>query len=126
MERAIEIYAIVNCAVVGLSHALAPGAWTVFFAHVRERGVTGVLAIAMLHLAFGSLIVAFHNVWSGLAVALTIYGWANVLKALIYSTVPGFALRKMRVASNRDFVLAGVLMLAFAALLTYHVATTAA
>ena len=43
MERAIEIYAIINLAVIGLSHAIAPRAWVQFFAVLRERVVDQVL-----------------------------------------------------------------------------------
>lgn len=127
MERAIEIYAIINLAVIGLSHAIAPRAWLKFFTVLRASGEAGVFANAMLNLAFGSLIVAFHNVWSGIPLVLTLLGWANVLKALLYFAFPAYGLRKMQIPTEERvniFVLPGVAFVAFAGLLAYHVITT--
>jgi len=127
MERAIQIYAIINFAVIGISHILRPRAWVDFFVFLRERGEPGVFATAFLSLIFGSIIVAFHNVWSGLPLVLTLVGWAQVLKALIYFAFPSFGLRKLQIPSHDrayQFVIAGVLSLALAALLGYHVWST--
>ncbi len=65
MERAVEIYAIINFTVIGISHVLRPRAWVDFFELLRQRGEAGVFAVGLLNLVFGSIIVAFHNVWSG-------------------------------------------------------------
>ena len=73
---------------------------------------------------FGSIVVAFHNVWSGIPIVLTIVGWAQVIKALIYFTFPAFGLRKLQIPSPdraNIFVPAGVLFLVLAALLGYHI-----
>ena len=128
MERAIQVYAIINFAVIGLSHALRPRAWVDFFTVLRERGEAGVFAIAFLSLIFGSIVVAFHNVWSGIPVVLTIMGWSQVAKALLYFAFPAFGLRKLQIPSHERahlFVYPGILLLAFAALLGYHVLVTA-
>lgn len=77
MERAIQIFAAINFAVLGLSHVLQPRVWVDFFAWLRERGEAGVVANAFLSLIFGSIVVAFHNVWSGIPLALTLVGWAR-------------------------------------------------
>ena len=66
MERAIQIFAVVNLVVIGLSHVAQPRAWAEFFVALREKGDRGVFVVGFMSLAFGSLIVAFHNVWSGL------------------------------------------------------------
>ena len=127
MERAIQVYAIINFVIIGLSHALRPRAWVDFFIILRERGEAGVFATAFLSLIFGSIIVAFHNVWSGIPILLTIIGWAQVLKALIYFAFPAFGLRKLQTPSHERahlFVYAGILCLVFAVLLGYHVVTT--
>ena len=127
MERAIQIYAIINFVVIGLSHALRPRAWVDFFVFLRERGEAGVFASAFLSLIFGSIIVAFHNVWSGIPLVLTLLGWAQVLKALIYFAFPAYGLRKLQVPSSERawvFVPPGILFLALAALLGYHVWST--
>lgn len=127
MERAIQIFAIINFVVIGLSHVFQPHAWVDFFVYLRERREAGVFATAFLSLMFGSIVVAFHNVWTGLPVVLTIIGWAQVLKALIYFVFPSFGLRKLQIPSHERahlFVVPGVLFLIVAGLLVYHLVTT--
>ena len=129
MEQAVQIFAIINFVVIGLSHIVQPKAWVEFFVLLRERGNTGVFATAFLSLVFGSIIVAFHNVWSGIPALLTIVGWAQVLKALIYFTFPAFGLRKLQIPSHERpqlFVYPGSLFLILAALLGYHLLDTSA
>jgi hypothetical protein len=124
MERAIQIYAIINFVVIGLSHALRPRVWVEFFAFLKERGEAGVFAAAFLSLIFGSIIVAFHNVWTGIPVILTVLGWAQVAKALLYFTFPAFGFRKLQIPSPERahlFVYPGLVFLLLAALLSYHV-----
>lgn len=124
MERAIQIYAIIQFAVIGISHVARPHAWVDFFVYLRERGEAGVFATAFLSLLFGSLVVAFHNVWSGIPVLLTLVGWAQVLKALLYFTFPAFGLRKLQIPSHERaqlFVAPGVLFLLLTTALGYHV-----
>ena len=124
MERAIQIYAIINFVVIGLSHVLRPRAWVDFFVFLRERGEAGVFATAFLSLIFGSIVVAFHNVWSGIPLVLTLVGWAQVLKALIYFAFPAFGLRRHQIPTYERawiFIPPGALFLVLAALLGYHV-----
>ena len=124
MERAVQIYALINFAVIGISHVLRPRAWVDFFVMLRERGEAGVFATAFLSLVFGSIIVAFHNVWSGIPLLLTLVGWAQVIKALVYFAFPAFGLRKLQIPAPERanlFVIPGLLFLALAALLGYHV-----
>lgn len=128
MERAIQIYAVVQLSILGLSHVVAPRAWVAFFTYLRERGEAGVFATAFLSLLFGSLVVAFHNVWTGIPVLLTLLGWAQVVKALVYFTVPAFGLRKLHIPSAERphlFVIPGLVLLALAAALGYHLWATA-
>jgi hypothetical protein len=128
MERAVEVYAIVNFVVIGLSHALRPRAWVDFFVVLRERGETGVLATAFMSLVFGSIVVAFHNVWSGIPLVLTLIGWAQVTKAFLYFVFPAFGLRNLLLPAPEKahhFVYAGAIFLVLAGLLGYHLLTTA-
>jgi hypothetical protein len=124
MERAIQIFAIVNFVVIGLSHALRPKVWAEYFAILRQQGEAGVFAAAFLSLSFGSLIVAFHNVWTGIPLVLTLLGWAQVAKSLLYFTFPAFGLRKLQIPTRErahHFVAPGIAFLGLAALLGYHV-----
>jgi hypothetical protein len=121
-ERAAELYAAVNFTAVGLSHLLQPRAWVEFFVWLRGLGRAGALANGMLSLAFGSVIVAFHDVWSPPGVVLTVVGWGQVLKGFLYLLVPRWGLRTMgRVAPGRDreIVVAGALLLVLAGVAWY-------
>ena len=126
METAVEVFAILNFLVIGISHILAPRAWASFFDLLRQKGEPGVFVVAFLSLWFGSIIVAFHNVWSGLPAVLTVFGWAQVLKALIYFAFPSFALRRIAMAPPERahlFAYGGVFLVAVAGFLIYHLAT---
>ncbi len=128
MERAVHIYAIINLTVIGISHVVRPRVWVDFFVFLRERGEAGVFAVALLNLIFGSIIVAFHNVWSGIPLMLTVLGWANVLKALIYFAFPASGLRRLQFLSQERaklVVVGGILFLLLAGVLGYHVWSTA-
>jgi len=63
--------------VIGLSHVAQPRAWVEFFVWLRGKGHAGVFVNGFLSLGFGSFIVAFHNVWNGLPVILTLLGWGK-------------------------------------------------
>ena len=129
MEQAVQLFAVVNFTVIGLSHIVQPRAWVEFFAWLSGVGRAGVFANAFLSLVFGSIVVAFHNVWTGIPMVLTIVGWAEVLKALIYFTFPAFGLRKMSIPSRQKpqlFVYPGIGFLSLAGLLAYHLLSTAA
>lgn len=123
METAIEIFAVIHLGIIGLSHVLAPRAWAELFILLRGKGHAGVFVVGFMSLGFGSIVAAFHNVWSGIPVVLTILGWAQVLKALIYFTFPAYGLRALATVSverARVFVYAGFFILALAGLLGYH------
>jgi hypothetical protein len=122
LERAVEIYVIVNFLVIGLSHVLRPGVWVDFFIRLRSMGHTGVFANSFLSLSFGSIIVAFHNVWTGIPTVVTIIGWAQVTKALIGFTVPAVSVRAFnRISHDREweFRIPGAIFLALTVLLAY-------
>ena len=122
IESSVQLFAAINFLVIGLSHIFAPRAWAEFFALLRQKGEPGVFAAAFLSLVFGSLVAAFHNVWSGLPVVLTVVGWGQVIKALIYFAFPAFGLRRIGMASPERaqmFVYGGFFSLALAGLFFY-------
>ncbi len=90
MERAIQVFAMINLVAIGLSHVVQPRVWAEFFVALRDKGDRGVFVVGFMSLAFGSLIVAFHNVWLGLPMVLTILGWASPSWSSSSSTEPAF------------------------------------
>src|SRR5262245_28174583 len=67
MEQSTELLATILFLGIGLSHLLQPLAWVEFFTWLRQRGRAGVFVEGFMCLGFGALIVAFHNVWSGMS-----------------------------------------------------------
>ena len=120
--HAIEVFAVVNFAVIGLSHVAQPRAWAELFVGMRSLGYTGVFLNGMPSLLVGSIIVAFHNAWTGLPAVLTVIGWMQVVKGAISLTVPRVGMRGLlRVSTDRawEFQAAGAAFLAIAALIAW-------
>ncbi len=114
------------CFVIGLSHIVQPRAWVELFIHWREKGNVGVFYTALLHFTFGALVVAFHNVWRGIPLMVTLLGWGWTIKGLLYLTYPKHGMRMLqRVSLERahEFVVAGIVLLLVAILITYSLAT---
>jgi hypothetical protein len=101
----VRLFVAINFLVIGVSHMIAPKAWAEFFILLRAQGRAGVFTIAFTTLAFGSIVAAFHNVWSGPEVIVTFFGWAQVLKALIYFVAPDVALNSLaRISLERAWI----------------------
>jgi hypothetical protein len=124
MERSVEVFSIIVIGVVGLSHLLQPKAWVEYFVLLRSKGQAGAFLDGFVHLPLAGFIVAFHNVWSGIPVVLTLLGWAFLIKSLIRFCIPKLALRMMArvsVERSREFQVAGAALLVLAGLLGYGV-----
>ena len=126
MERSVEVLAVILFGVVGFSHILQPRAWTEFFILLRGKGEAGAFVDGFLNLPLGGVIVAFHNVWSGIPLVLTLVGWGLLIKGLIRLCAPKQALRMMaQVSVERSwgFQVAGAALVALAGLIGYGVYT---
>lgn len=126
MERAIEVLAVIQLTIIGLSHIVYHRAWAEFFIWLRAKGDPGVFANGFLSLTAGSLIFSFHRVWTGIPLVLTLFGILNILKAANCFLFPDRAMRSMQRVSlerSREFVGAGALSLALAAVLAYGLVT---
>lgn len=125
MERAVQVFAVVQFLTIGLSHIFQPRAWSDFFLLLRGKGAAGAFVNGFLSLCTGSVIVAFHNVWSGIPLILTVIGWAQVLKGFLIFVVPGYgakSLSRAPVEKPKIFIPAGLFLVAVGALLLYHLA----
>ena len=114
MEQATQVFAATSFLVIGLSHLGRPKSWVAFYQALAAWGSPGVFFEGFLLLSFGAIIVAFHNVWHGPAMLLTLIGWAQVLKAVVRFLAPQAALRVLqRVTPERAwyFQVGGVVAL---------------
>ena len=104
MEQAIQLFAAIAFLVIGLSHIVQPQSWVAFYQALAARGTPGAFVEGFLLLNFGAIIVAFHNVWHGPALVLTLIGWAQVLKGLGRFVAPQVGVRAMqRITAERAY-----------------------
>lgn len=114
MQLFVELYVFLGFLVVGISHITMAAAWNEFFAMLRSRGRAGVIVNGMLALTVGSIVVAGHNIWSGLPMIVTLVGWAQLLKGFLHLAIPGLGERSLQMAETNPltkFRLGGVVML---------------
>ncbi len=122
MDVAIQKYAIISFFVIGLSHIIQPRVWAQFFIDLHRKREVGSFINAFIHFPLGALVVAFHNVWEGIPVILTLMGYGWVLKGLIYFVAPSHGVRVMsRVSLERswEFIVAGVVLVVIGGLLLF-------
>lgn len=122
MELAVTKLAIICFFVTGVSHIVQPRVWAEFFIGMHRKGGVGSFQNALLHFPLGALIVAFHNVWHGLSIVLTLVGWGLLLKSFIYFIFPKHGVKMLaRVSVQRswEFVVAGVFSLCLSLLLIF-------
>jgi hypothetical protein len=77
-----------------------------------------------LNLPLASMIIGFHNVWSGIPVVLTLVGWGLFIKSLLRFCLPKQGLMMMaRVSVERSWEVqvAGAGLVVLAGLLGYGV-----
>jgi len=117
-ERAIEIFAILNFVIIGLSLVIQPTAWAGFFAWMRREGEAGAVIYGLLCLLWGSLIVSFHREWHGFLIVLPAFGALQMLEGLAFLVAPAFGLRIMALFTLQSlglFRLLGLIALGLAA-----------
>jgi hypothetical protein len=122
MEEAIEKLAVISYFLIGVSHIFRPKVWVNFFISIREKSEVGAFINAFIHFPFGALIVAFHNVWHGISMVLTIIGYGLLLTGFINFVFPKLALKSLqRVSMEKswEFVVAGVFSVGIALLFLY-------
>jgi hypothetical protein len=120
MQQSIQILVAVFVLVMGASHIAQRRAWVDFSLLLRSKGETGAFVTGFLSLPVGALVVSFHNVWTFPAVLLTLFGWQQVLKSLLYLCAPRVGLRLLNGVSHEKswrFVVAGVFFVAIGAVL---------
>lgn len=126
MELAVLKFATLCFVVLGLSHLVQPRVWVQFFSEIHKHGEVGSFINALVQFPFGALIVAFHNVWHGLPMVLTLIGWCLVLKCLVSFVFPRYGVKMLsRLSLERawEFAAAGVALLALSGLLMFSIVT---
>lgn len=100
--------------IMGLSHIFQPKMWIDFFAYLHGLGTTGVvLRIFCLELIPAMVIIAFHSVWTGPEIILSIYGVLLSTKITLGLLVPSLGLKSLAMADQhgrKPLQIAGVLL----------------
>jgi uncharacterized protein YjeT (DUF2065 family) len=116
-QRAIETFAILNFAIVGLSLLLQPMAWAKYFTWMRREGEAGAVIYGLFCVLWGSLIVSFHREWQGFLVILPAFGALQLIEGLVFLVAPAFGLRLMAIFNEEHlglFRMLGLIALAMA------------
>ncbi len=100
-QHAIEVFALLNFAVVGLSLVLRAGTWMQFFLWMQREGEAGAVIYGLLCVLWGSLIVSFHPGWHGVLGILPAFGVLQLAEGFVFLVMPGFGLRLMAVFGGR-------------------------
>ncbi len=115
VPSAIELLMLIVCVPMGLSHVVRPAMWQEFFGWLAGLGTPGlVLKTLAAEIWPGALIVAFHPVWWGPGLLLTLYGWVQLTKVVVVLLRPEIGMRSMAMAqthSTRGFTIAGALLI---------------
>ncbi len=122
METAVEKLTALAFLVTGLSHIFQPRVWVRFFIILRDKGEVGSFLNALIHFPLGALIVAFHNVWHGIPLIVTLIGWGLTIKSTIYFLFPRYGVKMLGTISMErswHFVVAGVFSVLLAAVIYY-------
>ncbi len=89
MEQSLEIVVGISFFIIGLSLLLHVQDWADWFESVRAGGRRMSLILGVMHLFFGSFIVALHWAWSGWAILLTVIGIWAMAEGTLYLLFPG-------------------------------------
>src|SRR6056297_3006531 len=94
MEQAVELMTGIVLLVLGISFLLRAPDWSGWFEDVRMDKAYRALPIGCFTILLSSFMVAFHPVWSGFFMLVTVIGLLGILEGCVYLLFPG-ALRKI-------------------------------
>ena len=123
IQSGLQLAFAIQLGVFGIVHLLRPEPLIQFYELLTAKREAGVVFIAMLSLVTGSLLVAFHNVWTGLPILLTVFGWAQLVKGIIYLLFPALGLQmfqKVTPGRANQFRMPGIPLLIISGLLFWH------
>ena len=122
METVVEKLTALCFLITGLSHIFASRIWVRFFIMLREKGEVGSFLNGLVHFPLGAFIVAFHNVWHGIPMIVTIIGWGLTIKSTIYFLFPRYGVKMLGTVSMErswHFIVAGLFSVVLAAVIYY-------
>lgn len=114
---------------LGLSQLYATRYWQSYYDFLSSLGQNGVRLNGVISLAAGGVVVAFHNVWAGPPLLLTLIGWLLLVESILCLAVPSAGLTGLSEmgADTRARIVkgTGVFLIIVAGVLGVHVLTAA-
>ena len=110
-------------------HIVRPAMWRQYFTELHAQGAPALITRTFaLEIWPALLIVVFHQVWSGAALILTVYGHLLMVKIVLALLFPKVGLRSLAMAQKGDngFRAAGVMLMALGGVALYAVLTSRA
>lgn len=115
-QSIVQFIMLIACVPMGVSHIVCPHLWIDFFTRLHAQGTAGLVGkVLAVELWPAVLIVSLHQVWSGPAIVLTLYGWAQFTKVWIALLFPKIGMRSLAMAQTNGaqrFVAGGVMLIA--------------
>ena len=101
--RHVEALLAIPYLLMGASHVAQPGMWRAYFRRLHAEGAPALVTRTFtLELWPALLIVVYHQVWTGPAAIITVFGHALLLKIVLSMLMPGVGLRSLAMAEKGD------------------------
>ena len=123
MEQSIELMTAICFLVMGLSMLFRTSDWQAWVKHLQAQGRSTSLVLGSINLLLGSFIVAFHWVWEGIGLIVTIFGVLFLLRSVVLLFCPGFLpkmLKKLAPRMGGLVTVSGLVITGIAVLLLYY------
>ena len=101
--RHVEALLAIPYLLMGTSHIAQPAMWRAYFTRLHAEGAPALVTRTFtLELWPALLIVVYHQVWTGPAAIITVFGHALLLKIVLSMLMPGVGLRSLAMAEKGD------------------------
>jgi hypothetical protein len=108
--------------IIGISFILRTDDWRAWVEHLQKDPRVKSLILGAINLLIGAFVLAFHWIWSGVGMIVTILGCIGILKGAVYVLCPGWLGTKLgwfAVRAQPWFKICGLIMAGLALLLLY-------
>lgn len=120
MEQGIQLIISICFLVIGSSMFMRANDWVLWVKHAETQGRVASLIFGTLNLLLGSVIIAFHEVWNGIFIIVTILGFLLCFRGIILLLWPNcllFIIKKFSRNLNGIIKIAGLAMFAISLVL---------
>lgn len=90
MLLAVELMAGLVLTALGVSYLLRMQDWIDWLGNLQLKGRRGSLTLGLVLVIGGSFVVAFHPVWQGIPLVLTLFGLFAFIKGTMILLFPGW------------------------------------